>query len=270
MHKQIPSVGHLTPDYKETSTTNTPQHQLDNTKGMFQEIEISINQSKNMLLQQINQGLSEQFWSEYHSINSRRRVDSLNLYGLARLYELTTDLEKANNQRLKLVIKFCSIDQTDIETQILGLKSVQTNFQVSHIQKSIKKQVLQTSKGLCEYCQSQEAFSFTSYLVEHITTSSIDQKDIIENLVFSCQGCSNTRNENTKSTDPVTGKIINIYNPRVDVWSDNFCWSEDFTNLVGLTAIGRATIEKLKLNRETLKEYRSVLISINKHPFFLC
>ena len=45
-----------------------------------------------------------------------------------------------------------------------------------------------------------------------------------------------------------TGTRIRLFHPRLDDWNEHFSW--DGPRLTGLTAIGRATIEALKLNRE--------------------
>lgn len=45
------------------------------------------------------------------------------------------------------------------------------------------------------------------------------------------------------------GVHTRLFNPRIDVWSDHFAWSED-RSIVGRTDIGNATIEALNLNHE--------------------
>jgi hypothetical protein len=45
-----------------------------------------------------------------------------------------------------------------------------------------------------------------------------------------------------------------------------FGWSDDFTLIVGLTPIGRATVEALQLNREGLVNLRQVLYAMGIHP----
>lgn len=45
-----------------------------------------------------------------------------------------------------------------------------------------------------------------------------------------------------------------------------FGWNEDFTQMIGLTPTGRATVETLKLNRAGLMNMRQVLCMAGKHP----
>ena len=55
--------------------------------------------------------------------------------------------------------------------------------------------------------------------------------------------------------DPVSGNIVSLFHPRSDNWHEHFHWSNDFTEIIGLTDRARATIEKLQLNRSALIIY---------------
>lgn len=64
----------------------------------------------------------------------------------------------------------------------------------------------------------------------------------------------------------VTGRAIRLFHPRKDRWRDHFAWSPDFASIEGLTEIGRATVEALKLNREGLVNIRRALLLVGAHP----
>ena len=49
-------------------------------------------------------------------------------------------------------------------------------------------------------------------------------------------------------------------------WNEHFTWDELLTGMLGKTAIGRATVEALKLNRRPIKNLRRALIAISEHP----
>jgi hypothetical protein len=57
-----------------------------------------------------------------------------------------------------------------------------------------------------------------------------------------------------------------LFNPRGDKWATHFAWTDDATQILGLTAIGRATVEALELNREALINLRRVLVKAGEHP----
>ncbi|MDF5717548.1 MAG: hypothetical protein PUP93_27695 [Rhizonema sp. NSF051] len=41
-----------------------------------------------------------------------------------------------------------------------------------------------------------------------------------------------------------------MFNPRIQVWREYFCWANSGTHVVGLTPTGRATVIALRLNKE--------------------
>jgi len=88
----------------------------------------------------------------------------------------------------------------------------------------------------------------------------------VENLALSCQECNNHKFTSTTARDTLSGEEVRLFHPRRDRWSDHFAWNEDFTLLLGLTATGRATIEKMQLNRASLINLRRVLYHAGFHP----
>lgn len=88
----------------------------------------------------------------------------------------------------------------------------------------------------------------------------------MENLAFACQGCNNRKYTNTEAIDPVTQAIVPLFHPRRNRWSDHFAWSDDAALILGLTPIGRATVEKLQLNRAGLVNLRRILVEAGEHP----
>ena len=85
--------------------------------------------------------------------------------------------------------------------------------------------------------------------MEHIIPSSKGGTNALTNLAYSCQGCNGRKYISTESVDPGSGDSVPLYHPRQDHWADHFAWNEDCTLIIGLTPIGRATVEKLQLNR---------------------
>ena len=122
------------------------------------------------------------------------------------------------------------------------------------------------AQACCEYCLCQAAFSPDPFVVEHIIPISRDGKDELSNLAFSCQGCNNHKYTATLGIDPVTGVEVKLYHPREDNWDDHFIWTQNYSIIVGTTPKGRATVERLKLNRVGVVNLRIVLRQYGKHP----
>lgn len=69
---------------------------------------------------------------------------------------------------------------------------------------------------------------------------------------------------NIASIDPDTGEIVPLFHPRRNTWSEHFEWHE--ATLVGLTQIGRATVELLMINHPDYVLLRETLIDEGVFP----
>jgi len=119
---------------------------------------------------------------------------------------------------------------------------------------ALKQAVIDRARGCCEYCLSQSQVSVQPFSIEHTIPRSKGGKTSLENLALACQGCNGHKYNKTEGRDPLTGRIVPLYNPRQYLWKHHFTWSNDYTEMFGLTAIGRATISMLRLNRQGVVE----------------
>jgi hypothetical protein len=126
--------------------------------------------------------------------------------------------------------------------------------------------VVRRACGCCEYCWSQERFAPDPFSVEHIVPSSKGGANALTNLAYSCQGCNGRKYTSVEAIDPATGETAPLYHPRRHTWTDHFAWNEDYTLVIGLTPTGRATVDKLQLNRLGLANLRRVLVAVGAHP----
>jgi hypothetical protein len=134
------------------------------------------------------------------------------------------------------------------------------------INTALKNQVVERAQGSCEYCRSQARFATQAFSIEHVIPQSKTGQSSLDNLALVCQGCNNHKYNKTEAIDPITGEIAPLYHPRQQKWSDHFSWNEDFSLIIGITTIGRVTVETLQLNREGLVNLRRVLYMANEHP----
>ena len=91
------------------------------------------------------------------------------------------------------------------------------------ISERLRKQVSQADRNRCAYCQTGEANCGIPLTIDHIQP----------------------------------GEIVPLFNPRAQSWSEHFRWSANATRVEGLTAIGRATIIALRMNREAILAIRA-------------
>ena len=131
---------------------------------------------------------------------------------------------------------------------------------------ALKQAVAERANYCCEYCRCQAQFSMDSFSVEHIIPRSRSGETCLDNLALACQGCNNHKYTSTHAFDPVSGVEVALYHPRQQHWEDHFIWDESVTLMIGLTATGRATVEKLRLNRLGVVNLRQILFALGKHP----
>src|SRR4051794_826537 len=78
----------------------------------------------------------------------------------------------------------------------------------------------------CEYCGlNQDREPFYRFHIEHIIAKQHGGGDEFENLALSCFNCNVHKGTNLSSIDPLSGKIVSLFNPRSDRWPDHFCSS---------------------------------------------
>jgi len=129
-----------------------------------------------------------------------------------------------------------------------------------------KRAVSERAGGCCEYCLSQLKFSPDAFSIEHIWPRSLGGVDDVSNYALSCQQCNNHKFVSVQVRDPLTGALARLFHPRQDRWDNHFAWSADYLLFCGLTPTGRATIDKLHLNRDGVVNLRRILRDVGFHP----
>ena len=130
----------------------------------------------------------------------------------------------------------------------------------------VRRMVAERAAYLCEYCCYPEDYSPDPFCIEHLRPRSKRGTNVLSNLVFACVGCNSYKSNRTEAFDPVTQTEVPLFHQRRQRWHEHFAWSPDHTLMVGLTAIGRATIIALKLNRPGVVNVRHALIERGRHP----
>jgi HNH endonuclease len=101
----------------------------------------------------------------------------------------------------------------------------------------------------CEYCRAPERFFNQEFEVEHIVPRSGAGSNDLENLALACRSCNLRKRSAIGATDPATGELVPLYNPRTESWGQHFQLDLDRLEIEGLTSTGRATVQLLGMNR---------------------
>jgi len=98
----------------------------------------------------------------------------------------------------------------------------------------------------CEYCLAPEAIFNLPFEIEHIVPTARGGTNEAANLALACRSCNVFKSD--RVTDPETDQTVALFDPRRDTWEAHFQLTRDSGAIQGLTAIGGATIERLRMN----------------------
>lgn len=118
----------------------------------------------------------------------------------------------------------------------------------------------------CGYCLAPQHLILGTLEIEHLIPSSLGGTDQEDNLWLACRMCNNFKGAQISAIDPATQQIASFYNPRLQSWSEHLRWSPDGKRVIGLTAIGRATVIALQMNHFVALTVRENWIAAGWHP----
>lgn len=116
------------------------------------------------------------------------------------------------------------------------------------ISPAVRQFIRERAQQLCEYCHADERWQFIRFTIDHIQPLSAAGTDEPQNLALACRNCNERRGNRCEVRAPETGSMVSVFNPRQNSWQEHFAWASDRIRIVGLTPIGRATLELLDLN----------------------
>src|ERR1044071_1238563 len=104
------------------------------------------------------------------------------------------------------------------------------------------------ARHACEYCHAPEAVFNLPFEVEHVTPRARGGETTEDDLALSCRSCNLHKSDYVGAVDEVTRREVSLFNPRLDVWHEHFSVVEETGEIKGLTASGRATVSRLRMN----------------------
>jgi hypothetical protein len=97
--------------------------------------------------------------------------------------------------------------------------------------------------------------------IDHIIARQHFGETNLSNLALACLHCNQHKGTNLTGIDPLTRRL---FHPRKHKWHRHFRWDGPY--LVGLTAIGRSTIQVLAMNDGFIVNFRRLLIEEGTFP----
>ncbi len=134
------------------------------------------------------------------------------------------------------------------------------------ISPALRQEVLERAEGCCEYCLSRQDLSVATFHIDHIRPLAKGGRTEIDNLALACPSCNGAKGARIGVKDPQTIRWIPLFHPRRQRWSRHFRWNRDFSQIIGHTVCGRATVEVLEMNRPRLVQMRRHWRILGLHP----
>ncbi|KAM3094471.1 HNH endonuclease [Phormidesmis sp. 146-35] len=103
----------------------------------------------------------------------------------------------------------------------------------------------------CEYCHAPELVFNFPFEVEHIIPVCRGGADAESNLALACRSCNLRKGMRINSKDPESETEMRLFNPRIDQWNEHFQAEAESSRILGITSIGRATVDCLDFNNQT-------------------
>jgi HNH endonuclease len=127
---------------------------------------------------------------------------------------------------------------------------------VSEIKKDLDAKIRVQARNRCGYCLVPQKLVSYKLEIEHLFPKFLGGDDEEDNLWLACRQCNLSKGIKIKGSDTITFKREKIFNPRKQIWSKHFKFSEDKTEIIGRTNCGRATVSALQLNSDLQRTAR--------------
>ena len=111
---------------------------------------------------------------------------------------------------------------------------------------ALRRLVQERAAQRCEYCRIPQSASLLIFHVDHIVAEQHGGQSVDENLALACPQCNLHKGTNLTGMDPDSGRVENLFHPRIDRWDGHF--EIRGGNVIGRTAKGRTTVWLLGMN----------------------
>jgi HNH endonuclease len=126
--------------------------------------------------------------------------------------------------------------------------------------------IAQRANHHCEYCKAPEVVFNFPFEVEHIVPLSRQGLNDEANLALACRSCNLHKGNRISvlSSDP-SGEV-RFFHPREDQWDEHFQVKVESGEIVGMTLVGKVTVEYLEMNSSAQVAARQLWIRLGLFP----
>ena len=134
----------------------------------------------------------------------------------------------------------------------------------TRISAALRREVRQRAGERCEYCLLAESNSFFPHEPDHLIAKKHGGETVSENLALACFDCNRFKGSDVASIDVLTGRLVSLFNPRLQRWSEHF--RLEGGRIIPFTEVGRVTEVLLRLNLSARVEVRERLAASGEYP----
>ena len=116
------------------------------------------------------------------------------------------------------------------------------------LSEGLRQLVINRAGNRCEYCLLPQSAALHKHEPDHIVSLQHGGETEESNLALACLRCNRYKGPNVGSIDPVTGKLVPFFNPRIHDWKEHF--ELEGAKIRPLTSEARVTVNILRLNDE--------------------
>ena len=98
--------------------------------------------------------------------------------------------------------------------------------------------------------------------MDHVIAEKHVRPTAEHNLCYACPPCN--RAKGSDLTTVINGKLVRLFNPRIDVWNEHFAL--DGPRIKARSRIGNGTISLLGINDSDRLEMRRILVLAGTYP----
>lgn len=134
------------------------------------------------------------------------------------------------------------------------------------VTKAVRRRVAEAAGYRCGYCLTSQEIVGPLLEIDHLIPEALGGSSDETNLWMACPYCNGAKAARIDAIDPQTGQAVPLFNPRLDRWADHFVWADGGALIDGITPVGRATVEALKMNHPEIVSARRLWIDAGWHP----
>ena len=124
--------------------------------------------------------------------------------------------------------------------------------------RELARAIWERANGRCEYCGASQFGFPVPFQIDHIIAEKHGGETLESNLALACPHCNLYKGPNIAGRDVGSSQIVRLFHPRADKWHDHFAF--EGPRIMGLTEIGRVTVQVLAMNAKDMLSLRAELL----------